>query len=172
MGKMRMGPKVTRLGQSRSEIPMSSDMVVDPGLSRDEVNDLLDLRIKSLELLPQPVVPETIIERTEVVKEVSVVTKDSKSRAHTRLVSKSLKQTKINIDVLRKNQEATDRDLLNTKELVYKLRSELAELDRRERTLELQIPEEKQEVRQSNQTLLYLCVVTSLLLSLADLILN
>lgn len=194
MGKMIIGPKrshklseqpgVEKAALSYGLKPMN-ETVVDPtnvatklGLTAEEIHAILDEKFKGLEkpveaplanMLPQQVVTVTL---PPVVKEVSVITKDNRSRKYTKLVNEKLKRMVIHGKALSEQHEEQDMQIRNLLEIVSKLRSDLDKLDSREKALEAQIPEEIQEVTQKSPTLLYLGVAASILMSLASLILK
>lgn len=137
---------------------------------REEIISLIP-KLPELQILEQKV-----IERTEVVKEltkeVSIVTKDKRSRRHTKLVSEKLNRQQIHIRSLNDQIEQQDSVINNLKDLVHKLRLDLDKLDTKQQNLESLIPEEKQEVKLPSFKLLYVTVGISFLFSVLGLLIK
>ena len=198
MGKMRIG-KGAPVKRSKSleikgfdkkaETPLFPQLIGVEGLKNDTayiVSPEILERLSKLEtdfgkpraevtvdvpaLLPPVKTVEKVVEKLETRTEVSVITKDKRSRKHSLLVSERLDLLSHKLKMSDTLHEGHSIEIRDLQEYCGKLERELCELRAAEKALEAQIPEEKQEVRVPG--LVYLGVTASILLSILGLILK
>lgn len=169
MGKIKLGPQLD------NKVPALITQTEPVQVCK--CNSIKEELISLIPKLPEvQILEQKVIEKTEVVKEltkeVSVITKDKRSRLHTKLVSKKLNSHQMHIRALNDQIEAQDLEIINLKDLAHKLHSDFDKLDNKQKDLEALIPEEKQEVTQPTFKLVYVTVGISFLFSVLGLILK
>lgn len=176
MGKMSLGgPTRSPRREAKATIPAGDNKLQEAMNDIISSHDELFRRLAEIETQELPVATnnETIIvEKTEVVKEVSVKTLDKRARKHSGLVSDRVKAHAHAIKILSTMDDVQTIDIKNLQDMVAKLNRRCDEVYEKERKLEVQISEENQPVKQQSQMLPLILSGLALAASLLTLILK
>lgn len=178
MGKMTLGgpTRSPRREIKAVEVATVNDTRLQDAMDRiNEIHSEVFKKLAKLEAQELPVATnnETIIvEKTEVVKEVSVSTLDKRARKHSGLVSDRVKAHAHAIKILNTMDDVQSIDIKNLQDLVGKLNRRCDEIYEKERKLEVQISEENQPVKQPTQMLPMILSGLALAASLLTLIIK
>lgn len=180
MGKMSFGSEkkeiqkidIGTINERIIEVPVISEELLER-IAKLEAKDLgkieAEAPLASLEL-PEIRIVEKTIEKVETRTEVSVITKDKRARKHSLLVKEQLDILSHKLKVSDSLHDGHTIEIQDLQQYVLRLEAKLYELEMREKALEAQIPEEKQEVKVPG--LVYLGVTAAILLSILGLILK
>ena len=184
MGKMKLGSQKTKLGQGllkglNQAVQAERDTKLQEAMDR-VLADHSEVfkRLAEIEAQEKPVVPvptileQKVVEKTEVVKELSIKTTDRRARNYAKALRGDIERLHNNVQALHHFAEGNAIDIKDLQDLVYKLQSKHDELYEKEHQLEIQISEENQPVKQPSQMLPLILSGLALAASLLSLIIK